>query len=224
MLSYFYYGDWEGFTCGRSGETCSKRSARNSEPCEFTHLGERQSRFREFSAVGTGVAPRNANFTCGLRASVYASHKKNTRKGASLFWSFTAIFRFAELLRCGTLCLMAVQSTTFAHPKCRGAWVGFTSGRSGETCSKRSARNSEPCEFTHLGERQSRFREFSAVGTGVAPRNATSSFGLRSSVYATHYNSVEVLCTKTDGYGQNKSPPQMQALERTFCFGRSGET
>ena len=43
---------------GRSGETCSKRSARNSEPCEFTHLGERQSRFREFSAVGMGRMPQ----------------------------------------------------------------------------------------------------------------------------------------------------------------------
>ena len=65
---------------------------------------------------------------------------------------------------------MTVQSTTFAHPKCRGAWVCFTCGRSGETCSKRSARNSEPCEFTHLGERHTRFREFSAVGTGHSPK------------------------------------------------------
>ena len=141
------------------------------------------------------------------------------------FWSMLTCACFAMQLRCGALHLRRwlgpLRSPT---PNAVALGWGFTCGRSGETCSKRSARNSEPCEFTHLGERQSRFREFSAVGTGVAPRNATSSFGLRSSVYATHYNSVEVLCTKTDGYGQNKSPPQMQALERTFCFGRSGET
>ena len=46
-----------------------------------------------------------AHFTFGLRSSVYATHKKNTLRGASSFWSFTAIFRFAEQLRCGTPCL-----------------------------------------------------------------------------------------------------------------------
>ena len=75
----------------------------------------------------------------------------------------------ATSLRCFAPSPVA-RSTAFAHPKCRGAWVGFTCGRSGETCSKRSARNSEPCEFTHLGERHTRLREFSAVGTGRSPK------------------------------------------------------
>ena len=89
------------------------------------------------------------------------------------------LLRNATALRC-LASLLVARSTTFAHPKCRGAWVCFTCGRSGETCSKRSARNSEPCEFTHLGERHTRFREFSAAGTGHSPkeRHDTKKAGL----------------------------------------------
>ena len=87
--------------------------------------------------------------------------KKRHNKCA--FWSThtTKLLHNATSLRC-LASLLVARSTAFAHPKCRGAWVCFT-------CSKRSARNSEPSEYTHIGERQLRAREFSAVGTGQSP-------------------------------------------------------
>ena len=197
---------------GRSGETCSKRSARNSEPCEFTHLGERHTRFREFSAVGAGHKPQGTPTSL----VVYAHHQiasqyncvampcftkiKGTMSCAFLVHAHLRLLCNATSLRCFAPSLVA-RSTAFAHPKCRGAWVGFTCGRSGETCSKRSARNSEPCEFTHLGERHTRFREFSAVGAGHKPQGTPTSLV----VYAHHqiasqYNCVAMPCfTKIKG-------------------------
>lgn len=94
---------------------------------------------------------------------------KKTQRMCLLVHAHHQLLRNATALRC-LASLLVAMSTAFAHLKCRGAWVRFTCGRSGETCSKRSARNSEPCEFTHLGERHTRFREFSAVGTGRSPK------------------------------------------------------
>ena len=97
--------------------------------------------------------------------------------------------------------------------------MGFSCGWSGKICSKRSARNSEPSEYAHIGERQSRIREFSAVGTGRMPQRTPPSLVVYAHLFMLRITTaLWCFAPKQMAMAKNKSPPQMQALERTFVL------
>ena len=107
-----------GFTCGRSGEICSKRSARNSEPSEYAHIGERQSRASEFSAVGTGQSPKERHRHLWSTRICLCYKIKKTQRMCLLVHAHHQLLRNATALRCPASLLVAM-STAFAHFKCK---------------------------------------------------------------------------------------------------------